>query len=319
MIVKEQSFQIRKIEKADGVWILYPKLKDVAPIELNADVVNGKLPPVWKWPWQSHKLSITRYDDFISYAEMDGKVLFDIAETDFPEHIKQELARARAIDSTYNQFRKDYDASVQKMLAEYLPSIEKVPNLEDAIAKLPIGWKMFLKIRLPYLYHEDKAQELYLLYRLTDIAERIYQRHVDDEAPLSVVFAYHELSIKLLEDFGYDEVCIDAIEQDADYHKHDSYGLYREVKRALAESLPEAPKRLQYYLNFLVRKMLTSYAEDFATLICKRPRDLFGDTINTDREAYRYLAADMSLPLFSSFILNEKFDKAQIEALMMEA
>lgn len=318
MIVKEQSFQIRKIEKADGVWILYPKLKDVEPIKLNADVVQGKLPPTWKWPWQSYKLNITRYDDFIAYAQMDGIVLFDIPETDFPDRIKQELSRARSIDAAYNQFQQDYQASVKKQLAEYLPSIEKVANMEDAITKLPVCWRMFLKMRLSYFNTEKSTQGLYLLYRLTDIAKRIYQRHVDDEAPLSVMFAYHEFSLRLLEDAGYDEICIDAIEQDADYIKHDSYVLYREVKKALTESLPTAPKRLQYYLNFLVRKMLTDYAEDYATLVCKRPRDLFGDTINTDQEAYRYLAADMKLPKFSSFILNENFDKSQIETLIME-
>lgn len=313
MIMQDKSFQIKKIVKADGFWKLYPKLKGVDPILLDVNKVYGELPVRWKWPWQSYKLSIKCYDDFIFYAEMDGRILFSISEDDFPEEIKKELSRMRAIERTSKELMQKYDETIKQQLAEFLPKVEPIACIEDKIPQLSICWRLFFKMRLSSVYQEDKEQEIFLLYRLADIVQRIYQRHVDDDAPLSVVFAYHDVALKSLPDTGYDGVCIEIMEKDSEYDKQDAYSLYREVKRDLLRIFPGIPRPLEYYLNFLVRDMLVRYADDYATLVCKRPRDLFGDTINTDNEAYGYLATEMKLPKFSSFIFNRAYTDEEIK------
>ncbi len=314
MILENESFRIKKITKTDGVWNLYPKGKKV-PIKLPVDTVYGNLPPVRKLPWQCHDLTIKRVaGEYIVYAEMDGRVLFNIPKDKYPEEVKNAVRRIEKIESDYAAYQKQYADSIREQLQKLLPLLPKIDELEDEINKLPVCWRAYLKIRLPLQYESKEArQRLVLILLLAQIANRIYARHVEVDVPLAVAFSSLEFSVcdqlsDLLE-YGL----ADEFDNNPEQHNKQVFMLYNEAKQELERVLPPLERTLCLYLVQQIHRMLSSYSADYATLILHRPRDLWGDTVNTDNQAYRYLCAKMKLPLLSSLIIEKQFSTDDVE------
>lgn len=314
--IKEKTFRINKVRMGEEYWELYPKGED-KPILLRIKDVYGMLPPVWKFPWQSHELRLKYLvGKFIVYAEMDGCILFNLSEDQYSDEMKKEVERVQKIEANYVAMKEEYKASIVTQLAEYLKRVPVVLDIEDEIGNLPVCWSRYLKMYLPMQYEDDdKKQRLFLLYWLVKIANRLYKRHVDTDSSLSVTFALVDFIngnsfLPARGDFSA-EVVLQQTEDDPKFKN--VLSLYFEVKQELNRVLLPMPKRLEIYLIQTIIDLLVAYAQDAAELCCKRPRDFWGETINTDNEAYRHLIYAMKLPQFSSLIVEKKFTVDEIE------
>ncbi|MBR6355886.1 MAG: hypothetical protein IKR92_03420 [Alphaproteobacteria bacterium] len=312
MILKEQSFKIKKIKETSKDWLLYPEGSN-KPFKLPKEQVYGNLPPVWKFPWLSHTLNIKTAANFVAYAEMDGLVLFNIPEEQYPERVKKEVARIRKIDEDYAQMQKEYQDSLKTQLAEYLPQVPEVKELEDSFAGLPVCWRMYLKMRLPMLYqNDDSRQRLTLMYRLITIANRLYKRHVDTEATFGITWAEVDFKVRNLTIFDLTDILVTTIEANPEYRDSRAFAIYFEVRDELRRVLPQAPLRLEICLVQTICRLLEDYATDMSLLDRRRSYTVFGETMTSDGEAYGRLKNEMKLPKFSSLIIEKEFTDKDI-------
>ena len=313
-IIKAKNFRIKKVKKVDGYWELYPKGFD-EPLRIKAENVYGKLPPVWKFPWQCHELKLKELvGKFIIYIEMDGCILFNLSEDQYSDEMKKEVERVQKIEAAYVTVKEEYRASVSTQLAEYLSQVPAVTDIEDEISKLPVCWSRYLKMFLHMQYGStEEQQRLFLLYWLVTIANRLYKRHVDVESSMDVAFASVEFKLKNFATEEIFDITAQLIEENPKFQNSMVYALYFEIKQELNRILPKAPQRLKVYLIQIIAQLLENYADDAAELHCKRLRDFWGDTVNTDNEAYRYLIEKMKLPQFSSLIVENQYSQEQIE------
>ena len=175
MILEEKSYRIRKITKDDGCLCLYPKGSKKA-LKIGANLVDKDFSPKKKWPWQTYELKVKVVaNKCIVFAELDGKVLFDIPEDKYPEDIKKEIRRVEKIESDYAEFQKEYTDSINAQLHDFLPKVPKVADLEDEINKLPVCWRAYFKPRLLLQYDSDDAQQrLFLMYHLGPAVSSTY-------------------------------------------------------------------------------------------------------------------------------------------------
>ena len=155
---------------------------------------------------------------FIIYIEMDGCILFNLSEDQYSDEMKKEVERVQKIEAAYVTVKEEYRASVSTQLAEYLSQVPAVTDIEDEICKLAVCWYRYLKMFLPMQYgNKEEQQRLFLLYWLVTIANRLYKRHVDIEASLSVVFASGDFKIKNLITDDLCENLVQQIEGDLEY------------------------------------------------------------------------------------------------------
>ena len=315
MILEEKSYRIKKITKSEGYWNLYPEKHD-APIKLKADLVCGNLPPVKKWPWQRHILNIKTvvFGKYIVYAEMDGLVLFNISEDEYPNNIKAEISRIEKIEADYAAYQERLDTSIKELLQKLLPQLPEIKDLEEEVNKLPVCWRAYLKMRLPLHYESNEAkQRLILTLLLTQIANRIYCRYVDGDEPLEVAFGSLKFSIC---DKSFDLLectLIDGFDNNQKYRNLKAFMFYNEIKQELERVLPPLESTLGLYLVQQICRMLSAYSSDYATFTLHRPRDLWGNNLSTDNLAYRHLCSKMTLPMLSSLIIEKKFSTDDVK------
>jgi len=322
--IENETFQIRKIRKVDGKWQCFPKEKNAQPIELDADIVYGKLPPVRKFLWQYHELHIKRADSFIISAEMDGLVLFDIPENQYPDDIKRELKRTEEFMQKAEQCRLAYDAKVKSEISNYLPMVKPVCDMEKEISKLLIVFRPYLKI---HFYKgeksEDAKQRLTLMYWLMVIADRLYKRHVRkgffDAAQGVLYFMVQRIDGTV----DYNEAMVNSLVENPKYRDGQPYVLYHEITEQLHEVLPNLTnKTVEVYCNYVVREVLYLAAQDVFEMhdeeayhsryySAKRVENPNG----IDEEIYMGRRYNMKLPQFVSFIIEKKFSSEEIEML----
>lgn len=313
MILKEESFKIKKIEETEENWLLYPKGKK-EPIELSKERVYGKMPPVWKFPWNCHKLNIKTVANYITYAEMDGCTLFNTPEEMYPEHIKKEIAKRQKIEEDYARYAKEYEDSLKSQLTEYLPIVPEIKELEDSISEFPVCWQQYLKMLLPMQYRDaDSRQRLYLMYWLVSIANRLYKRHIDTESFIDVCWAQLDFMFHNWTVYDLTDVFVDKIEQNPDHRNNKAFAFYFETRAELRRVLPQAPQRLEIELIKILCRLLENYSKDLALLQRWRPYTLFGQTTTTDKESYRFLRKEMKLPKFTSLIIEKQFTDEEID------
>lgn len=313
MILKEQSFQIKKVKQTEKDWLLYAKGFD-KPFELPKERVYGNLPPVWKFPWQYHTLNVRIVADFAVYAEMDGLVLFNLPESQYPEKAKKEIARLREEEQKIACAQQKYADSLKTQLTEYLPQVPEIKELEDSISEFPVCWQQYLKMLLPMQYRDaDSRQRLYLMYWLVSIANRLYKRHIDTESFIDVDWAQLNFMFHNWTVYDLTDVFVDEIEQNPDHRNNEAFAFYFETRAELRRVLPQAPQRLEIELIKILCRLLENYAEDLALLQRRRPYTLFGQTTTTDKESYRFLRKEMKLPKFTSLIIKKQFTDEEID------
>lgn len=313
MILKEQSFQIKKIKETEKDWLLYAKGQD-KPFELPKEIVYGNLPPVRKFPWQCHTLNLKTIDDFKVYAEMDGLVLFNLPESQYPKQVKKEVERQRKIEQDFARAQQEYADSLKTQLAEYLPLVPPVNELEDHISEFPVCWQLYLKLLLPMQYQDaDSQRRLNLMYWLVSIVNRLYKRHVDTESILDVGWAKLNFMVHNWTIYDLTDVLVDEIEKNPDHRDSEAFAFYFEARAELRRVLPQAPQRLEIEFIKILCRLLENYAEDLSLLQRRRPYTLLGQKTTTDKESYRALRQEMKLPKFKSRIIEKAFDDQDIE------
>ena len=319
--IKDESFQIRKIRKANGKWQCFPKDKNAAPIELDADIVYGTLPSVRKFPWQTHLLQIKRADSFIISAVMDGLVLFEIPEEKYPENIKKELEHTQKLLQEIKEFNAAYDAKVKTAISDYLPLVPAVTDMETKISELPVAMRPYLKIRL---YAGDKSaetkQRLALMYWLMTIVDRLYKRHVRKGTFESANGMLYFLAHRLDGTVDYNEAMVENMIENPQYKDSKLYVLYYEIAEQLNEVLPQLPKIVEIYCNYVVREVLYLVSQDIWEMEreeTNHPRYYSIQRKETphgiEERIYAHCRENMKLPQFVSFIMEQKFSSQEIE------
>ena len=321
--IKDESFQIHKILKTDGKYQCFPKDKNAAPIELDADIVYGTLPPVRKFPWQSHQLRIKRAGSFIISAVMDGLVLFEIPEEKYPESIKRELEHTQKILQEIEKFNAAYDAKVKTAISDYLPLIPVVTDMETKISEFPVAIRPYLKIRL---YAGDKSvetkQRLALMYYLMTIVDRLYKRHARKGTFESANGMLYFLAHRLDGTVDYSETMVENMIENSKYKDSELFVLYYEIAEQLNEVLPQLPKIVEIYCNYVVREVLylvsqdiwemdreeTSHSRYYFTQRKENPHGI-------EERIYAHCRENMKLPQFVSFIMEQKFSSQEIEKM----
>ncbi|MBQ9270878.1 MAG: hypothetical protein IJ218_01255 [Alphaproteobacteria bacterium] len=307
MIIKEKSFKIKKIKETNENWLLYPK-GEAQPLIVPKAKICAKLPPVWKFPWQCHTLNLKSVADYVIYAEMDGAVLRNIAEDNYPEHVKQRIAQIRQCEEAFKQEKREHIGSLKVLLEEYLPQVPEIKELEDNISELPVCWRMYLKMLLPMQYQNaDSRQRLTLMYVLITIANRIYKRYVNTDEMFDINCAVVDFTLRHWTVFDLTDVLVEEIENKPKHQNSKAFDAYFEVRAELRRVLPQAPQRLEVYLVQTVCGLLETYAEDLALLNGKRSYTLLGESVSGDSAAYQWLRQEMKLPKISSLIVEKQF------------
>lgn len=322
IIKRKQSFEIRKIEESAQKWICYPKGEE-KPIELDKSLVYGKVPPVWKFPWQCHKLNISLIGNFIKKAEMDGLILFDLPEKDFPKEVKKTLNDWRKKQEEFQAEQNLYDQGIKEKIADYVTLIDEQPDIEDEILKLPVCWRLYLKMLWLKQYQRPELKpRVLLMFKLVKLADKLYLRHVNARSRTDIFAKDLSFSrIWRLDFYGYDKKLFDCrVNQPTlleDEEKLGSFILFNEINTIWTEFLPPIDdEKLMLYMNYVVRTMLSSYSKDMFVLADKRTRNLSGAPISSDAAAYCMLYKKMELPCFASFVIEQSFSEDEIRTFV---
>lgn len=312
MEIYKKTFRVKKIAEDEQNWIISVIDSDRV-FRLSKKNVYGKIPPVWKFPWQHHSLTIGELFDFVTYAEMDGVILFDIPEEQYPERIKRRVAAVKRFEIESTAAQQAYQEDLRRQIAEYLPQVPQVHELEDSLDKWPICWRAYFLLLLPMQYQgTDSQQRLYLVYWMASIAQRLYKRHVDSSQMLSTNFAAAGFSISSLAVCALTESWVIKMENS---HDDESFLSYFEVRDEFRRVLPPVSPRLELYLVKEIYRLLAAYAEDCALLSRERPQG-WGAPLTSDGSAYCSLCKRMKLPKVRSLIIENSISDKELERRM---
>lgn len=321
IFIKQKTFLIDKIEKVDDGWNIRVKEKDVKPIHVSNHYYTGKMPPKFCFPWHKRKLHVLMVDDFVISAKIDDISLFTIDFNDYPEKIRERLLQGEEIVKKVNHQMAEEDNVVRQSLAKYISNFPVDKKLESKISQLHVCWRVYLKLHLlKDVRTKDKRRAICLMYKLIKIAELVYFRHVnvrksEKENSMEVTFAPFILDVKT--NLWVNHHC--PIESILNYIGTDTeiYGFLFEIDRLIDDQLPPVENSfLKNYLNFVVRKVLNLFAQDYATLQRFYATDAWYKRIKSDEEDYKDNYQQMSLLKYGSFILPRVFSDEEIQSFM---
>lgn len=319
---RKESFAVRRIEKLENGWKFYPADSSKKPIFIDFQKFSGQLQRRFKFFWQKRQFEYEHYNEFIVSASLDGILLFEIPEDKYPETLKKDLAAFKKMQADYLEKCKKEDKELQKDLAEYWKLMPADKNLEDEISKLRIPLRVYLKLHLFRSSEKNIQKRVYLVLQLCQMAERIYKRHVketdkEQSLDLSCSFAtfrfcpiFHE---DIWPDYRFDMADMEKSAGIEETHK--VYASYYEAETLIKDILPATNNTLiKRYLNYLVRKLLGLFAEDWDTFQSNMKRNGWYNLRScTDEQDYAYQYKRMKLLHHTNFILPEEFSQSQID------
>ena len=319
---RKESFAVQRIEKLENGWKFYPADGSKKPIFIDLQQFSGQLPRKFRFFWQKRQFEYEHYNEFIVSATLDGIRLFEIPEEKYPENLKKDLAAFRKKWADYLQRCKQEDEQLQINLRAYMYLIPSDKNLEDKISNLRIPLRVYLKLHLFRSSAENIQKRVYLMLQLCQIAERIYKRHIketDKEHSPDWTCTFATLQFGPLAhddiwpDYHFDMV---NMEKSTGIEKtHKVYATYYEAETLIRETLPTTNNMfIERYLNYLVRKLLGLFAEDWDTLQHNMRRSGWSNLRRcTDEEDYAHKYRQMKLLHHTNFILPEEFSQTQID------
>lgn len=322
IFMRKETFLIKRIEKVISGWNLYPVEKNNQPVFISKDNYSGKMPPFFKWPRQKVKLEITRIQDNMLSAVLNGIKLFEIAEADYPPEVKKILQKGEKLEQEADAAIKAQDNAIKAALSEYLLTVPLNPGLEDEISKFHICLRAYLKLHLfKGASTKDYLRRLNLMALIFEIARRIYCRHVDERDFLGITMGELRFGMHL---FGevYPSYRIDVKEIEnavKDKSKTDvSLADYYEAEKLIAQMLPETANTLLLrYLNYVVRDVLSVFSGDYSEFDCKLLKDGWtGRRICTNEQDYKYQYKNMKMLKYSSFILPDVIPDKAIDSFI---
>lgn len=319
---KKETFSIRCIEKAEGGWNFYP--------------VDSK-EPIFV-PWFGKKISFARRhsrctleletfkgENVISVV-IDGETVFKLEEKDYPDELKENLAYLRKLEQQDEAEKKAYDKQLVPDLVTYLKSIPENLHLEDEISKLSLPLRVYLRLHLfQGTCPEDPEgrldfkRRLSLMLVLSQIAQRIYRRHIDEKKKndrFSLEFVAAPLLFGSSKDSIFPDYRFDmrGMEESVGVEKsHQTWFVYYETKELLEKELPSCQPNVREYLNYVVRHLLFLLAEDWKDLVLHFARDFRGNRFRSDEEEYLSRYDEKKLPNYTNFILPEEIPSDRIK------
>lgn len=301
IFIQSEELVIRRIETNSDGWLLYPQ-KEEKPRQISRKYYQGKMPPVFKWPWQTSKLKITSVDGFILSAVLDDVELFKLKEQDYPPQIKKSLAKGEKLWKRFEASQKRVHNEINEALKAYLPSVPLDPELEDKISTLNICLRVYLKANfLLGGYSPEDRQRLNLMFLLIGIVQRVYERHINAEEWLATTLA------RIVFNDPYPHYTIKAAEIEAACKQEETklvLRLYYEIERLFSERLPSLEDGLlRRYLNYVVQELLSLFADDYAELQLNLCKDFHGRRTFSDEEEYRMQYQKMNLPGYACMVL----------------
>ena len=318
----KKSFLVQRIEKLNDGWKFYPVDETPKPVFISAQNFSGKLPHKFKFFWQKRIFEYEYYGDFICSASLDGTQLFLISEENYPDDIKRDLA---AFQKSYTEFlekcQKD-DEQLKKDLTAYVQKFSPNSTLEEDISKLRVPLRTYLKLQLFKSSTTEISKRINLVFLLSQIAERIYKRHVKEtdkkhSLDLPCCWATLRFSPTIFEDIWPDwRFDIADMEKAVGEEKtHEVFETYYEAESLISELLPPTENvYIQRYLNYLVRKLLWLLAEDWDTLQSNALRNGWSNLrICSDEQDYQYQYHKMKLLHHTNFILPEEIPQNKID------
>lgn len=323
LIVEKREFYSDNITKEDDGWNIYPLGDCKNPVFISKRNYNGKMPPRFKFFWQSHKLEIEKVFNFIKTATLDGVRLFEISPDDFPENIKEKLlslAKPPVLKLT------EEDKHIKEAVISFVESFPINKNIEDDIQKLRVPLRAYLKLHL--IKGEKSEYNLHALSVMTilcQLCQKMYKRYVDEDAFMinyaHVAFACFTFGSGLFNDvFPSYKDNISNIEK---YAKRElaekALQKYYEVKQMLFMEFGRLPLQVETYLNYLVRHLVWLFCEDWYLLDSNslKPKCLREDWDQSDEDKYVYKAYKKAKLLREiNFILPEGFSYTQIESFI---
>ena len=324
IFVEKAEYSIQRIEEQSEGWNIYPDDEEKTPIFISRQQYAGKMPPTFKFFWQKRKLKLKMYKDIIISAELDGVLLFEVEKEAYPQKLKEVIAAQERKYQEYLERCKIADAQLQKEIADYLQLVPCNMTLEDDFSSLRVPLRAYLKLHFfkgtPSF---DSQQRLTLMFILSQMAERIYKRHVretDKKYSLDLSCAFATLKFSFLfgddiwPDYRFDmKVMEDAVGME---RAHESFVTYYEAQQLIEAQLPSCSDELKRYLNYIVRELLYWYAVDWEELQSHFLRDGFCSRLCSDEEDYQYRYEKMKLLHYTNFILPEKISKDKIDIFM---
>ena len=322
IFIEKTTLPLRRIEKCDDGWKLYPAGQSEQPIFISRQQYDGKMPPTFKFFWEKRILTLKKYDDFIVSAHLDGVLLFEVEAKSYPEKLKKEIAAVEQNYQNYLEQCKKEDEQLEKDLVDYLPLISTCSTLEDDISSLRVPLRVYLKLHFfRGTPSSDFQQRLALMFVLSQIAERIYKRHVSEtdkkySLDLDCCFAalrfgplFHD---DIFPNYHFD---MKRMEEAVGLESaHETYENYYEAEQLIAERLPKCPENIKRYLNYVVRELLYLFAEDWNELQSNFMRDGWNNSrLCSDEQDYQYCFEKMKLLHYTNIILPEKIPQNKID------
>lgn len=145
IFMTQRKFVINKIKKVDGGLNLYPVDEPSLPIFISNKYYSGKMPPFFQWPWEKIQVEILFWGNFISLLKMNGKLVFNVSEKDYPDELKKLLEQVQLEQERERKEKEAILAQIKVSLNKYLIDFPINQNLEDDIQQMHICLRAFLK------------------------------------------------------------------------------------------------------------------------------------------------------------------------------
>lgn len=311
IFMNRHVFSVDKFEKLATGWNI--RVKDNGDDKIffiDRRYYTGKLPPKFTFPWHKWKIALVMVDDFIISAKLDDISLFKIEPENYPDEVQKRLQQGEELMARVQQQWDQTDNKIKELLTEYVRQTDINKQLESECSKLHICWRAPLKLwLLKGKKDEDYLRRLALMYNLFTIADRIYRRYTDTQEDFSVAWARLQFSCRTelwINPHLSFETIIEAHESNkTSIPSKERFALFFEIDELMETSLPPIKDKLLHdYLNFIIRQILSVYAEDYATLDLNYARDGWYKRTSTDEQDYLRNYQKMKLPNYDSFILS---------------
>lgn len=322
IFMRKESLLVKKIERKTDGWNLYPLDKNQKPVFISNKNYVGKMPPFFKWPWQKAELLITRVGDFQISATLNDVTLFEIPEENYPEEIRKELERGEKLLAAAEAYEEAENNKIKKALTEYLPLLPPNPDWENDFSRFKICLRAYLKLHCfkgqPGPEHDQRVN---LMAQLCQIAQRIYTRHINENEFFGTingqlkygfriwgsVYPHYSMDVKSIEEAVNDKSKTDTTLEE-----------YYEADKLLTETLPPIQNDLlRRYLNYVIRDVLSVFANDFSYFHCHLSKHGWsGKRLLTDEEEYTFQYKKMKMLKYTSFILPEQFSDQSIASFI---
>lgn len=322
IFMKKESLLVKKIERKTNGWNLYPLDKDQKPVFISDKNYAGKIPPFFKWPWQKAELLITRVGDFQISAALNKVTLFEIPEENYPAEVKQILEKGEKLLAEAKAYEDAENNEIKKALTEYLPLLPLNPDLENDFSRFKICLRAYLKLHwFKGQPGPEHIQRVNLMAQLCQIAQRIYTRHINEDEFFGTisgqlkygfriwgsVYPHYSMDVKTIEEAVNDKSKTDVTLEE-----------YYEADKLLTETLPPIQNDLlRRYLNYVIRDVLSVFANDFSDFDCGLSKHAWtGKRLLTDEEEYSFQYKKMKMLKYTSFILPEQFSDQSIASFI---